>query len=102
MIANVAIANTNSEILSVPAGKTYASVAILLCNKGLTDETITVYAFPTGGSAGDASTILKSFVLPAYNTWVFDTKLILGESSKVVAIGTTGGLVVATPSYMEI
>ena len=36
------------------------------------------------------------------NTYVFDTKLLMGAGDKLVAIGTTGSLVTATVTYISI
>ena len=97
-IANVTIGATNTTIINAAAQLT--AVGILLCNFGSVDETVTVYAIKSGGSAGNSTTILKSFVLPAANTYSFDFKLILDSGDSIVAIGTVGAIVAATPSYL--
>lgn len=102
MISNTSIANTNTDILTVPAGESYASVAVILCNYGASDETINIYAVPSAGSAGNSNIIMKAFLLPSTNTYVFDTKLLMGAGDKLVAIGTTGSLVTATVTYISI
>jgi hypothetical protein len=102
MILPSTILSTNTELLVVPALTNYASVAILLCNVGASDETVTLYAVPSGGTAGATNTIMKNFVLPAENTYIFDTKLLLGAGDKIVAIGSTGNLATATVTYIAI
>jgi hypothetical protein len=101
-ISNTLITTSNADILTVPALTTYASVAILFCNYGAADETITVYAIPSGGSASNTTTIMKSFVLPSGNTYIFDTKLLLGAADKITVVGVVGGLVSATVTYLAI
>lgn len=102
MISNTLIANTNTDILTVPASTEYASVAILLCNYGASDETLTVYAIPSGGSASNTTTIMKNFLLPAGNTYLFDTKLLMSAADKITVIGAVGGLATATVTYIAV
>lgn len=102
MISNTLITNTATDILTVPAATEYASVAILFCNYGTADETLTVYAIPSGGTASNTTTIMKNFILPAGNTYLFDTKLLMGAADKVTVIGAVGGLTTATVTYIAV
>lgn len=102
MISNSTVLNTNTDVVSVPSGKNYAVTGIMLCNVGGSDEQLTAYAVPNGGSAGDSTKIMSNFLLPSGNTYFFDFKLLLGSLDKIVFVGATGSLVTATPTWLEI
>lgn len=102
MIKNTIVLNTNTDILVVPALKTYATLGVLFCNYGAADESVTLYAVPSGDTAQDKTTIVKSFLIPSGNTLPFDFKLILEAGDKIIAIGSAGSLVAATPTYVEL
>lgn len=102
MISNTVILNTTTDIITVPALKTYASVTLTFCNTSITDETITVYAIPSGGTAIDGTTILSSLIIPAKETFVFDNKMIMSSGDKISAVGVVGSKVTATASYMAL
>lgn len=65
-------------------------------------ETLTVYLVPAGSSAGDSTTILKSYDIPAKRTliWTAEEPLFLDPGDSIVAIGATGSLVTSTVNYV--
>lgn len=102
-ISNTVIASTETAILTVPALKNYASVVIIFANPKTSDETIDIYAIPSGGGAGaDGNTIYPKQVIPAGMSWTCEIKLILSAGDKIAAKGMNGAIVTATPSFMEI
>jgi len=102
MINNNVIGSTETALLTVPAGKNYANVTVLLCNTSSTlDEIVTIYA-KVSGSGVDGNTIIKEFVIPAKDTFVFESKLLLGEANVISAKGANGAICTATLSYLEI
>lgn len=102
MISNTIILNTTTDIITVPALKTYASVTLTFCNTSITDEVITVYAIPSGGTAVDGTTVISSLTIAAKETFVFDNKMIMSAGDKISAVGTVGSKVTATASYMAL
>ena len=73
------------------------------CNTHATDaDSITVYAVPNTGSAGDNNTIIKSAEINATDTLTFDTeKLLLDDGDSLIGVCTTG-TISATASYTDV
>lgn len=96
------ILNTATTILTVSSGQSWKLYSITFCNiHAATTETLTVYLVPQGSSAGDSTTILKSFDILAKRTLTFnDEPFHLSAGDKLIAIGSTGSLVTATANYM--
>lgn len=105
-LANGIILNTNTTLATVPAGQTWASVAILLCNFDTSgtaaDEAITIYFVPSGGSVGNQTTVAVNLPIATGETFIFDSKMILSSGATVVLVGSVGSKVSATMSYMSI
>jgi hypothetical protein len=108
-IANIAISQTDSVILTVPAGKKYAITTILVCNTGTddgtgaNDSTFDMYAIPDVQSKADRNLILNSLTVAASDTFTFNVeRLILDEGDRVVFVGATPTNLVATISYLEV
>jgi hypothetical protein len=98
-IASVQLGATETEIIS-PASET-AILSILFCNIDSSDRTITLYAYADGGSAGDGTTILKNYIIPAYNTfiWTGDEKLVLDTDDVISGLADSASTVTATVNY---
>jgi len=98
-IRNVQLGLTETEIL-VASGET-AVLAILFCNNDTVTRTITIYCYPSGGSASEATTIITSMSIACKDTWIFsgNEKLLLDTGSKITAICDLASKVTATPSY---
>jgi hypothetical protein len=100
MITQATILNTATTILTVPGAQNYLLHSITFCNiHAATTETLTVYLVPQGSSAGDSTTILKSFDILAKRTLTFREPYHLGNGDKLIAIGSTGSLITATANY---
>lgn len=100
-IAQATIANSNTTILTVTSGQNWR-VFLSFCNvHSATTETLTVYLVPRGSSAGDATTLIKSFSVPAKATliWTDTEPLHLDSGDSLIAVGATGSLITATASY---
>lgn len=98
-IANVQLGTSETTILTASAET--AVLSIIFCNTSSSDRTITVYAYASGGSAGDLTTIIKTYTVPAYDTfiWTGDEKLILDTSGKISGLADTASSVSATINY---
>lgn len=95
-IENSFIDITETNVLTVPAGKNYAITTIIVCNTYIPtldeDEGLAnfdLHLVPNGQSLSDSNRIIKDLNLRAGETFTFDSeKIILESSDSVVAIGS--------------
>ena len=96
------------DVLTVPAGKSYAITSVLITNTGpedapgAEDSRFNLYAV-TGAYSSNASMIVNNALLPGAETFTLDTeKLVLGAGDyfKVSCSGTNSISVVV--SYLEV
>lgn len=106
MIANTIINNTATDILETPSDGTvsaYAGVGMFLCNIGSSDETVNIYAAPSGVIASTSNIIIKNLTVASGDTYEFSAeKFLLNGGESVVASGLHGSLITATITYTEI
>jgi hypothetical protein len=101
-IAQAQISNVSSTAVLTSSGNN-AITSMVFCNTTAGSVTLTVYLVPSGGSAGDSTTIVKSLTIVANDTYVFDTsKFILSNGDALRAISDTNNAVTATVSYVSI
>lgn len=101
-LSQATVTNSNTTILTVGSGGNVALHSLIFANySGASAETLTVYLVPSGSSAGNSTTILKSYNVPASTTliWNTETPIYLDSGDSVIAIGATGSLVTATANY---
>lgn len=108
-IANIAVATTDSTILTVPSSKSYAITTILVCNTGtddgtgINDTSFDLHVIPDGDSKSSTNIILNDVEVQAADTFVFATeRLILGQGDRVVFVGAAPTNLSATISYLEV
>lgn len=108
-IANIAVATTDSTILTVPSSKSYAITTILVCNTGtddgtgINDTSFDMHVIPSGDSKGSTNLVLNDVEVAASDTFVFATeRLILSDGDKVVFVGQAPANLSATISYLEV
>mgnify|MGYP001097283287 CR=1 FL=1 len=106
-IINEMLGDGDTTILTVPAGKQYAVLTILLCNTSdISASDFTMYFVPGDGVSGPSvgTMVVNSMPLSAAETFTFDTeKLILNEGDRVVlATSTPFDIITATISFMEV
>ncbi len=90
-IVNTAILSTNTTIYSSSGNN--AITTVIVCNTGGTDRELTLYAVPSGGSAGTTSMIVNALNVPAGDTVSFDQeKMVLGNGDALVAVASDTGL----------
>lgn len=110
-IVNVAIANTDTTLVTVPANTRYAITTIMVCNvwtpnpadpaEGQTS--FDMHFVKSGDPRSNTNMVIKSLVLPAGETFTFDSeKVILETGDKVVLVGITPANLSATLSYLEV
>ena len=100
-LQNVQLGLTETSILTSSATEVNAVLSILFCNTTASTITITVYAYPSGGSAGDGTTIIKDLEISAKDTfiWTGDEKIILGNSDVISGLADVATSVTATVNY---
>ena len=109
-IVNAQLTSTQLDILTVPAGKTYAITNILVCNNDATDDaSFDLHFLPSGTPLDNAVTrVVNNLTLPAEETFTFDSeRIILEEGDRIsfVAepnIGAGDTDLSATVSYLEV
>jgi hypothetical protein len=109
-IVNAQLTSTQLDVLTVPAGKTYAITNILVCNQdGTDDASFDLHFIPSGDPLNNAITrVVNNLTLPAGETFTFDSERIVldeGDTVSFVAEPNIGaGLtdLSATISYLEV
>jgi hypothetical protein len=109
-IVNAQLTTTQLDVLTVPAGKSYAITNILVCNTSAADAaSFDMHFIPSGDSlANKVTRVVNELNLPAGETFSFDTeKIVLEEGDKVsfVAepdIGASLTDLAAMISYLEV
>ena len=100
-IKNQVIGATATTIHTATADT--AVVSVIFYNADTTTRTITLYAYPSGGSAGNGSTIAK-FDIPTTDSfiWTGDEKLMLETGGVIAAVADSAAVVTATINYLVI
>ena len=109
-IVNAQLTTTQLDILTVPAGKTYAITNILVCNNDATDNaSFDLHFIPNGDPLNNAVTrIVNNLILPAKETFTFDSERIVLEAGDKVSFVAEPDLgsgltdLAATVSYLEV
>ena len=98
-IANSQLGVTETNILTATAET--AVLNLIMCNTTSSTRTVTVYAYASGGSAGDATTIVKDLEIAPYDTfiWAGSEKFILDTSGVVSALSDAATSVTLTVTY---
>lgn len=79
-----------------------AITTVIVCNTGAADRTVTLYAIPSGGTAGTGNMIVNALNIPAGDTMTFDQeKMVLGAGDELKAICSAAGLT-ATVSTLAV
>lgn len=90
-ITNTAILASNTTIYSSSGNN--AITTVIICNTEITDRTLTLYAVPSGSSAGTTSMIVNTLTVPAGETVSFDQeKMVLANGDALIAIASGTGL----------
>lgn len=96
-IYNTPILASNTTLASGSAVER-AVTTIIVCNTGVTDRTLTIFALGVDGTgtpstADTGSMIVNALIVPAGDTVSFDQeKVVLGASDTLVAVGSGTGL----------
>lgn len=101
-LINSLLKNTETLLCVAGSSEKRAVLSIIFCNVSANIATITLYAYPNGGSAGNASTLIKNLDIPAEESyiWTGDEKMILNTGDTISAVcGTGSDLVAVTVNY---
>lgn len=110
-INSALIGTTDTNLLVVPAGKSYAITTIMVCNyytpnPSNPDEGKTnfdMHFIQSGQPRGNDNIIINQLELPAGETFTFDSeKIILEEGDTVVVLGDIPTNLSATISWLEV
>jgi len=112
-IVNQRLTTTQLDILTVPAGKSYAITNIMVCNtdyssSGL-DASFDMHLIINGEPLSNAKTmVVKEMTLPVGETFTFDSeKIVLEAGDKISFVaepdaGSGNVNLAATVSYLEV
>jgi hypothetical protein len=91
-ISSTALTGSSITIFNPNDSYQYAVTTMFFCNTTGGDLTLTsVNLVPSGGSASTTNQVINSLVIPAGDTFTFETeKIILGAGDKVYANGASG------------
>lgn len=92
------------------SGEEYAVTNMMFCNVSASDVTLDLWIVATGGGVDDSSRVIKELLIPASETFSFDTeKIILTPSDRIYAETKTASsgtqvddAVGVTISYMRV
>lgn len=116
-IVNQTLTTAQLDLITVPAGKTYAITNIMVCNyydpgagdAASHDAIFDLHLIPNGQSLeNDRTTVVRQLTLPAGETFTFDSERIVleaGDKVSFVAEPDSGGGetdLAATISYLEV
>ena len=110
-ITSTAIGSTDTDILTVPGGKSYAVLTIMICNTEAPnpvhqehgETNFDMHFVPSGGAKSDTNMEIKNLILPAGETFTFDSeKVVLEAGDKIVVLGESPTNLSATVSFLEV
>lgn len=109
-IENDQLTTTQKDVITVPAGKSYAITTVLVCNTDSADTAQFDMHFIKSGEALSNTTtmVVNNLTLPAGETFTFDSeKIVLDAGDKIsfvagpdIGAGLTN--LAATVSYLEV
>jgi len=103
MIKNVIVQSNYTEIVSAPAGESYANLGIYFCNPTDEDDVIDVFVNGTGNGPSNKTKVVSSLPIPNKETFYFGSeKFILAEGESLGASSQVGGRISATVTYTTI
>ena len=108
-IAQALLAATDTIVLTVPAGKSYAITTIMVCNtagynsSGTNDTSFDLHFVKNTEAKGNTNMVCKELPVPGGETFTFDAeKIILETGDKVVMVSQAPLNLSATVSYLEV
>ena len=108
-IAQKLLSAVDQDILTVPAGKSYAITTIMVCNHagflaaGTNDSSFDLHFVKDTEPKSNTNMVVKELPVPGGETFTFDAeKIILEASDKVVSVSQAPLNLAMTVSYLEV
>lgn len=108
-IENTQIQLTDTTLLTVPAGKSYAITTLIVCNtanydiSGNNDTSFDMHIVKTGQAKGARNQICNNITVQGSDTFTFDTeKIIIEAGDSIVVVSQAPANLSATVSYLEV
>lgn len=107
-ILSANILETDTVILEVPAGKTFAITTLLVCNyasssSSINDSSFDMHVVTSSGVKNNSNKILNNVSMPAQETFTFNVeRLILDAGDRVILTSPNSDRLSATISYLEV
>lgn len=108
-IANTQVALTDTTLLTVPAGKTYAITTLIVCNtatydvSGNNDTSFDLHFVKSGQAKGAQNQICNNITVQGADTFTFDTeKVVIEAGDSIVIVSQAPANLSATVSYLEV
>lgn len=109
-IENDQLTTTQKDIITVPAGKSYALTTVLVCNTDASNAAqFDMHLIKSGEALSNSVTmVVNNLILPAGETFTFDSeKIVLSAGDKLAFvagpdIGSGLTNLAATVSYLEV
>lgn len=104
MIANMQLWTTETIIKTSGVWAKEAVLSMIFCNNDTATRTITIYTYATWGTAWDSTTIIKSYSIPAGDSfiWSANEKFILENWDKISWICDVASKVTVTVNSLTI
>jgi hypothetical protein len=81
----------------------HAVTCMIFCNTSASDATLNLYTVPTGLSVAAQTQVIKDLLIPAGETFSFDSeKLVLGTGDRVRAVASANSRLSVTVSSMRV
>lgn len=108
-IAQSLLGATDTIILEVPTGKSYAITTIMVCNHagfngaGTNDTSFDLHFVKSGGAKSNLNMVVKELPVAGGDTFTLDEeKIILEAGDKVVSVSQAPLNLALTLSYLEV
>ena len=91
------------DVLTVPAGKKYAILNIIVGNKTGTSQNFDMHFIPSGDSLNtNVNRVANTVVVDGQDTFVWDFSRVILDEGDIVSFTASSNGLSATVSYMEV
>ena len=110
-IESTAISSTDTDLLVVPAGKSYAVLTIMICNTEAPNPVhpehgqtnFDLHFVKSGDAKSNTNMVVKEMPVPGGETFTFDTeKVVLEAGDKITVLSQAPLNLSITVSYLEV
>ena len=102
-IANADLSTTDTTLITVPSGSSYAIITVLVCNTGTNAQSFDAHVIKSGQTKSDTNKVLTSVSVQGKDTFTFNTeRLILDAADSLVLFADSDSGLHTTVSYLEV